>query len=103
MPLLRGVVWFDVADPQGDFRLIGPALTNDQVSAQGEVHRLMAVRSSETPDHEAPATVDPTAARAVPDSQAGSARRATGPRRAAAAVEEEGAVEGEAAVCRPGR
>lgn len=26
MPLLRGVVWFDVADPQGDFRLVGPAL-----------------------------------------------------------------------------
>ncbi len=26
MPRLRGVVWFDVADPQGDFRLAGPAL-----------------------------------------------------------------------------
>ncbi len=26
MPLLRGVVWFDVADPEGDFRLDGPAL-----------------------------------------------------------------------------
>jgi hypothetical protein len=26
MPKLRGVVWFDVADPQGDFRLAGSAL-----------------------------------------------------------------------------
>jgi hypothetical protein len=26
MPRLRGVVWFDVADPTGDFRLAGPAL-----------------------------------------------------------------------------
>jgi hypothetical protein len=26
MPLLRGVVWFDVADPLGDFRLLAPAL-----------------------------------------------------------------------------
>jgi hypothetical protein len=26
MPKLRGVVWFDVADPEGDFRLVGPAL-----------------------------------------------------------------------------
>jgi beta-mannanase len=26
MPMLRGVVWFDVADPTGDFRLAGPAL-----------------------------------------------------------------------------
>jgi hypothetical protein len=25
MPLLRGIVWFDVADPNGDFRLVGPA------------------------------------------------------------------------------
>lgn len=26
MPQLRGVVWFDVADPLGDFRLVAPAL-----------------------------------------------------------------------------
>jgi hypothetical protein len=25
MPMLRGIVWFDVADPHGDFRLVGPA------------------------------------------------------------------------------
>jgi hypothetical protein len=26
MPKLRGLVWFDVNDPEGDFRLVGPAL-----------------------------------------------------------------------------
>ena len=35
MPLLRGVVWFDVADPQGDFRLNGPALKTTRSLLKG--------------------------------------------------------------------
>jgi hypothetical protein len=35
MPMLRGVVWFDVADPQGDFRLLGPALTTTKSLLKG--------------------------------------------------------------------
>lgn len=35
MPKLRGVIWFDVADPQGDFRLTGPALTTARSLLKG--------------------------------------------------------------------
>lgn len=35
MPLLRGVVWFDVADPQGDFRLGGSALRTTRSLLKG--------------------------------------------------------------------
>ena len=35
MPLLRGVVWFDVADPQGDFRLNGAALRTTKSLLKG--------------------------------------------------------------------
>ena len=35
MPRLRGVVWFDVADPQGDFRLTGPALKTTKALLKG--------------------------------------------------------------------
>ena len=35
MPQLRGVVWFDVADPQGDFRLNAPALRTTKSLLKG--------------------------------------------------------------------
>lgn len=35
MPKLRGVVWFDVADPEGDFRLAGPALRTARSMLKG--------------------------------------------------------------------
>lgn len=35
LPLLRGVVWFDVADPEGDFRLDGPALRTTKSLLKG--------------------------------------------------------------------
>jgi beta-mannanase len=35
MPKLRGIVWFDVADPQGDFRLAGPALKSAKTLLKG--------------------------------------------------------------------
>jgi hypothetical protein len=35
MPQLRGVVWFDIADPQGDFRLNGPALKTTRSLLKG--------------------------------------------------------------------
>jgi hypothetical protein len=35
MPKLRGIVWFDVDDPEGDFRLVGPALTTARSLLKG--------------------------------------------------------------------
>lgn len=35
MPMLKGIVWYDVAEPNGDFRLAGPALPATKALVKG--------------------------------------------------------------------